>query len=297
MSNNYQIHIDTALVRRLIAEQFPQWAHLPIRPVEFGGWDNRTFHLGDHMSVKLPSGEEYAPKVEKEQYWLPKLAPLLPLPISTPLAMGRPSEDYPYNWSVYKWIDGETASPERITDLSQFARELAKFLCALQKLPLTDNPIKSPEDGERGGPLSAYDSEAREAISALRNRIDSVAVTEIWNEAMASVWQKPPVWVHGDIAIGNLLVKHGKLSAVIDFGGLGIGDPSCDLAIAWTLFKGESRDAFRSAMKIDQATWARGRGWALWKALIVCAGLPGTDPLALAESWRVLDEILADTIF
>ena len=294
MSNNNQIHIDAALVHRLITAQFPEWAHFPVKPVEFGGWDNRTFHLGDHMSVKLPSGDEYAPKVEKERYWLPKLAPSLPLPIPTPLAMGKPNEEYPYNWSVYKWINGDTASLERITNLSEFAISLAAFLCTLQKIGLTDTPIRSPENGERGGPLTAYDSETKEAIIVLGNKIDTVTATEIWNEAIASVWQKPPVWVHGDIAVGNLLVEQGKLSAVIDFGGLGIGDPSCDLEIAWTLFTGESRKTFRTAINLDNNTWARGRGWALWKALIVCAGLPGTNPLAVKESWRILDEILND---
>jgi aminoglycoside phosphotransferase (APT) family kinase protein len=131
MSNHEKIHIDVPLVQRLVAEQFPEWADLEIKPVEFSGWDNKTFHLGKHMTVRLPSHAEYSGQVEKEQYWLPKLAPHLPLPIAMPLAMGKPSASYPLHWSIYKWIEGSTASIERIKDLFQFATALAEFLNAL----------------------------------------------------------------------------------------------------------------------------------------------------------------------
>jgi aminoglycoside phosphotransferase (APT) family kinase protein len=282
-----KIAIDASLVRRLIARQFPQWENLPIKPVEFSGWDNRTFHLGEHMTIRFPCAEEYSKQVEKEQFWLPKLAPLLPLKIPVPIAMGKPGEGYPWHWSVYKWLDGDTASIERINDICQFAIALAEFLVALQQIDTTDGPMAGAQNFYRGGPLAVYDSETRQAIKALGDNPNAKIMIEIWDAALSSTCQGSPVWVHGDIAVGNLLVSGGQLSAIIDFGQLGIGDPACDLAIAWTFFTGESRDAFRAALRLDAATWARGRGWALWKAL--CAPLPGTSPL---EVQRIIGEVL-----
>ena len=288
MSDHDKIPIDVPLVRRLISEQFPEWANLEIRPVKFSGWDNQTFHLGVHMTVRLPSHAEYSGQVEKEQHWLPKLAAHLPLPIAMPLAMGQPGAGYPLHWSIYKWLEGNTASLERIKDLSQFATALGEFLNALQQCDATGAPLAGEHNFYRGGSLAIYDTESREAIENLEDENYAKACTEVWGLALASAWDLPPVWVHGDVAVGNLWVNNGQLSAVIDFGQLGIGDPACDLAIAWTLFRGESREAFRAALKLDSATWARGRGWALWKAL--CWAFPGEKRV----DWRVVDEVLAD---
>jgi aminoglycoside phosphotransferase (APT) family kinase protein len=292
--NKNQITINETLVRHLVATQFPQWKDLSIRAVEQSGWDNRTFHLGEHMLVRMPSAEDYALQVEKEQQWLPKLAPLLPLPIPVPLGLGEPTNDYPWKWSIYAWLPGETATHSRITDLCGFAKNLAQFLIALQRIDSKNGPLPGPHSFYRGGALTTYDDEIRQAINALKGKIDTNAVTEIWEAALATEWTNPPVWVHGDISTGNLLVQNGQLSAVIDFGQLTVGDPACDFAIAWTFFKNKSRDAFRSALSLDNATWARGSGWALWKALIVYAGLSGTNPLEIENSRRVIDEILAD---
>ena len=294
MLNTDKVHIDVSLVRRLIATQFPQWADLPVKLVELSGWDNRTFHLGEQMTARFPSAAEYSPQVEKEHRWLPKLAPLLPLPIPVPLAMGKPAEGYPWHWSIYRWLDGKTASIERINDLYQFATALAEFLVALQQIDATGGPMAGPHNFYRGGPLTTYDAETRQAIAILGDEIDANTVTAVWNAALASTWYGSPVWVHGDVAVENLLIEKGQLSAVIDFGSMGVGDPACDLAIAWTFFKGESRDAFRAAMKLDSATWARGRGWTLWKALIVCAALPGTNSSEIEKSRLIIDEVLAD---
>jgi aminoglycoside phosphotransferase (APT) family kinase protein len=283
--------IDDALVRRLVATQFPQWADLPVRPVAVGGWDNRTFHLGKHMIARLPSAAVYSMQAEKEQHWLPKLAPLLPLPIPTLIAAGEPSSDYPWRWSIYRWIEGEAAALERIGDLSDFAKSLAQFMTALQAIDPTDGPWPGPHNFYRGGPLTTYDREVRQAIAILNDRVDTDAATEVWEAALKTTWERPPVWIHGDLSAGNLLVQAGRLSAVIDFGGLGIGDPSCDLSIAWTLFVGESREAFCAMLPLDPDTWARGRAWTLWKALIVASGLSeNTADEVLA--WRVIDEVL-----
>jgi aminoglycoside phosphotransferase (APT) family kinase protein len=289
-----QVNIDVSLVSQLVTAQFPQWAGLPIRPVEFGGWDNRTFHLGEHMTVRLPSGAAYARQVEKEHRWLPRLAPLLPLPIPVPLALGAPAHGYPWPWSIYRWLEGETAAIERIADLSQFATALAQFLTALQRIDATGGPPPGRHNFFRGGPLAIYDGETRQAIATLDGRIDSDAVTAVWEAALATPWHGSPVWVHGDVSAGNLLVKRGRLSAVIDFGSSGVGDPACDLAIAWTLLDGESRDAFRAALPLDRATWARGRGWTLWKGLITLARHLSTNPVEAGEARRVVDEVLAD---
>jgi aminoglycoside phosphotransferase (APT) family kinase protein len=289
-----KFHIDASLVRRLIGIQFPHWADLPVTPVASGGWDHRTFHLGADMTVRLPSAAAYSQQVEKEQRWLPRLAPFLPLAIPRPLAMGKPAEGYPWNWSVYRWIDGETATIERIADLRAFATTLAEFLAALQRIDATGGPKAGPHNFHRGGKLTTYDAETRQAIAALDGRINADAVMAVWEAALASEWQLPPVWFHGDISVGNLLVKDGRLCAVIDFGSSGVGDPACDLVIAWRFLRGESRDVFRAVLPLDRGTWARGRGWALWKALIVAAGLPGTDPNDVDESRRVIDEIFVD---
>ncbi|EJN04628.1 aminoglycoside phosphotransferase family protein [Phyllobacterium sp. YR531] len=291
------INIDQSLVRRLIAAQFPQWADLAIKPVEFGGWDNRTFHLGDHMTVRLPSAKHYAEQVEKEQFWLPKLARNLPLPIPEPLGLGKPGEGYPWHWSIYRWIDGGTAKFERIADLVQFARALARFLKALQAIDSAGGPLPGQHNFFRGGELAVYDEQTQQALKTLEGRIDTHIAREIWERALKSEWQNPPVWFHGDVSWGNLLTSKGELSAVIDFGTSGIGDPACDLVIAWTMFRGESREMFRQELTLDDATWARARGWALWKAMIILAGMAGTNSPGGGSSRRVIDEIIADHKF
>jgi aminoglycoside phosphotransferase (APT) family kinase protein len=242
-----------------VATQFPQWKDLSIRAVAVGGWDNMTFHLGEHMLVRMPSAVQYTFQVEKEHQWLPILAPLLPLEIPEPLALGEPAEGYPWKWSIYRWLEGKTAASGSIADLCDFAGSLAELLIALERIDATDGPLPGPHNFYRGGTLMTYDSETRQAIAALKGKIDTKTAIEVWEAGLATTWQNPPVWVHGDISAGNLLVQDGRLSAVIDFGQLGIGDPACDLAITWTLFKGESRDIFRTMLSLDADTWARGR--------------------------------------
>lgn len=287
-------HIDAALVRRLIAAQFPQWADLPVRQVEAGGVDNRTFHLGDDMTVRLPSNAGYAPQVDKEHRWLPALAPQLPLPIPAPLGRGVPAEGYPFGWSVYRWIPGAPASVGGIDDLTGFAVALAGFLTALQRVAPAGGPPAGAHSFFRGAPLQTYDAETRRAIDVLRPHIDSDTATAAWEVALGATWIGPPVWFHGDVAAGNLLIRDGRLAAVIDFGCSGVGDPACDVVIAWTLLSGSSRRAFRAGLGVDPATWARGRGWALWKALITWAHYLDTDPVRVADAERVVGRVLAD---
>jgi aminoglycoside phosphotransferase (APT) family kinase protein len=279
-------------VSRLVASQFPQWANLPVREVSLQGWDNRTFRLGDELSVRLPSAAGYVPQIEKEHRWLPRLAPCLPLPIPVPLAKGQPAQGYPTEWSIYRWLPGEPVATACIPDLTRFASDLASFLGALYRIDPDDGPIAGPHSFYRGGPLSTYDAETRRSIDALRDEIDSNLATAIWEEALASTWQEPPVWVHGDVAVANLLVQDGRLSAVIDFGCSAVGDPACDTVIAWTFFSGSSREAFRNKLPVEPGAWTRGRGWALWKALILIAGYLTTDEGKANEARRILTEVL-----
>ncbi len=280
-------------MRNLIATQFPQWRDLPITPVEPGGVDNRTFRLGQGLTVRVPSATGYAPQVDKEHQWLPFLAAKLPLAIPIPVAKGMPALGYPFNWSVYGWLEGETAQPGGINDLSSFAVKLADFLHALQSIDSTGGPLAGAHSFYRGASLAIYEAETLTAIETLAGQIDVDRSRAVWEAARAATWHGPPIWFHGDVAADNLLTKNGNLAAVIDFGCSGVGDPACDLTIAWTLFTGESRKAFRSAVSADGATWARARGWALWKALITLAK-GDTSPVAAAAARRVIEEVLAD---
>lgn len=289
-----ELIIDDTLVRSMIEVQFPQWANLSVRQVARSGWDNRTFHLGDDMLVRMPSAQKYASQVEKEQSWLPKLAPLLPLSIPEPLAMGRPGDGYPYHWSIYRWIEGDIITNDKIGNLNLFATDLAQFLLALQSVDPTKGPSPGWHSFYRGGSLANYDGEVKQAIKVLSEGVDTRCATEVWETALDTTWHKPPVWVHGDVSAGNLLVREGQLVAVIDFGMLAVGDPACDLSIAWTLFEEESRGIFRSLLPLDERTWARGRAWTLWKALIVAAGITDSNTVESAQSCRIIDEVLSD---
>ncbi|MED5017767.1 aminoglycoside phosphotransferase family protein [Paenibacillus chibensis] len=284
-------NIDVTVVKRLIQEQFPDWSELEIKPVTNGGNDNRTFHLGNDMSVRLPSGEAYVPQVEKELKWLPILSKELSLPISTPLARGNPSKEYPFPWTVNKWIDGETLQLQNIHDLSQFAKDLGTFLNELQAIDTRGGPIAGKHNFYRGGNLAVYDPETRDAIKQNKDTLNGSLLNEIWELALNSTWVANPVWVHGDMAPGNILVKDGRLSAVIDFGILGVGDPSCDAAMAWTFFDAPSRKVFRNTLQMDEDTWNRARGWALWKALITYHSNRSSDKAIAEESYRIMKTI------
>jgi aminoglycoside phosphotransferase (APT) family kinase protein len=286
--------IDVSLARRLVDSQFPQWSQLPIRPVELDGWDNRSFRLGSELTIRLPSGDWYAQQVDKEQRWLPVLAPQLPLPIPVPVARGEPEFGFPYAWSVYRWLDGEPAASARIGDLTRFAATLAAFLNALGRVDATGGPAPGQHNFHRGGPLATYEEETFEAIDALGNEVPVEAVKRLWDDATTTSWEREPVWFHGDVATGNLLVRDGQLAAVLDFGSSGVGDPACDTVIAWTFLSGASRDRFRAALDADSGTWSRGRGWALWKALISLVGHLENDSPHAALARRDIEQVLAE---
>ena len=286
--------IDVPLVQLLVAGQFPKWAHLPIRPVKASGHDNSTFRLGSEMSVRMSSAYRYAARVETEQLWLPKLAPHRPLPIPTPLAMGAPAHGYPWSWSVNRWLDGESATIERIDDLSVFAHDLANFLNGLRGIDTAGAPPPGPEKFYRGGDLAVYDAQVRECIDGLQDVVDEKTATAVWEAALDATWREPAVWLHGDVAAENLLVKDGRLFAVIDFGQLATGDPACDVTIAWTFLRGASRDVFRRQLSGNEATWSRGRGWGLWKVLLGVRDSRRTGHVESAKARWVIDDILSE---
>lgn len=293
-SRSPRVEVSVAQVQRLIASQFPQWGHLPVRPVEPGGWDNRTFHLGESMSVRMPSAERYVAQVEKEHRWLPQVAPYLPQRIPRPLAMGDPGQGYPWVWSVYEWLAGDTADTAARGDRVRIAGELAEFLGALHAVDLPgDIPLAGAHNFYRGGELAVYDGETRAALDQLGAQVENGILRDLWEAALKTHWVPKPVWLHGDLSPTNLLVKEGRLSAVIDFGGLGVGDPACDLTIAWTYFSGESRRTFEDGLEVDEETWLRAKAWGVWKSLITL----GDDEVGeekAREAHRVLGEILGN---
>lgn len=290
-----EVDIDASLVRRLLAAQFPRWTGLPVEPVLPWGTDNALYRLGGDMVMRLPRHEPTIGTLHKELRWLSALATRLPLPIPVPLAEGTPAEDYPFPWAVYRWLEGETAAAERIADPRQFATDLAGFITALQQIDPAGGPPPGQHNAFRGVPLTDRDSAVRQSITALRHEIDADLVTAIWEEALrAPEWQGQPVWIHGDLDSRNLLVRNGRLSAVIDFGCLGVGDPACDVMVAWKLFTADARDVFRAQLSVDDATWTRARGWVLSQALIA---LPyytmETNPTLVLEARSWLAEVLA----
>ncbi|WP_344192863.1 aminoglycoside phosphotransferase family protein [Pedococcus aerophilus] len=280
--------IDTALVRRLVADEFPQWAGLPVRPVAVDGWDNRTYRLGDDLSVRLPTHDRYVAAVEKEARWLPVLAPYLPVPVPEVVASGKPGEGYPHPWSVRRWVGGATVSAATVGDdeAQQLALDLADFLGALRAAPANGGPVAGEHCFHRGGDLGVYGEEAREAFGSLEPDLGAGAL-DVFETALTSQWGGEPVWFHGDVATGNLLVRDGRLAAVIDFGTCGIGDPACDLVFAWTFLEGAAREVFRSAVGLDVDTWARARGWAVWKSAVDLEGREVTN-------LRILRDVVAE---
>ncbi|MFJ7962518.1 aminoglycoside phosphotransferase family protein [Streptomyces sp. NPDC096324] len=282
--------IGDALVRRLLAGQFPRWARLPLKRVPSAGTVNALYRLGDDMVVRLPRVADGADDAVKEHAWLPRLAPMLPFPVPEILGLGTPTAEYPWHWSVLRWLDGDTPAPGALTDPGQLAADLGAFVTALRGIDLTGGP-----DAYRGTPLTAVDAETRSAIDDLRGSVDTGAATAAWEEALAApAWTGPPRWLHSDLMPMNLLVRGGRLAAVLDFGTFGTGDPACDFIPAWNLLPVAVRPAFREAAGADDSGWARGRGWALSMALVQLPYYRVTNPVIAGNAEHVIREVLAE---
>lgn len=290
-----EIPTDGETVRRLLASQFPQWAELYIRLVVSGGTSNAIYRLGDDMAVRLPLRPSYADQAALEFRWLPKLAPHLPVPIAVPLALGAPDEHFPLPWSVCTWLDGNVADPGRIADPVAFAADLSAFVRALRVIDPAGGPAPRSANSGRGAPLAVRDGAVRAALARLEDTIDVAAAAAIWEDSLrAPSWSGPPTWIHGDLNAGNLIMRDGRLVGVIDFGSLAVGDPACDLLAAWYALPAVARPIFRAALEADDASWSRGRGWALSMALIALPYYRDSNPAMVTNALRVIADVLAE---
>jgi aminoglycoside phosphotransferase (APT) family kinase protein len=291
-----EVDTDAGLVGRLIATQFPDWAELPVEPVAQRGTDNALYRLGEKLVVRLPGRERPSIALQKEVRWLPHLAPQLPLAVPVPVATGAPAEGFPFPWAVYTWLPGENATPERVGDVGQAATDLAEFIAALQRIDASDGPTPDAHNVGRGEPLAERDEDARNAIAKVGSAIDAELVTASWETALAAPeWDRPGVWLHGDLDSRNLLALGGRISAALDWGCLGVGDPACDVMVAWKMLDADARERFRSELAVDDATWARAGGWALSQAVgALSYYTTETNPVLFREAERWLAEVLAD---
>ncbi len=287
-----EVPIDTGLVSRLVRDQFPDWADLPIERIDSGGTVNAIFRMGTDLAARLPLAEWGVPAIETEFVWSPRLAPHLPLVVPIPIARGRPGASYPFPWAVHRWLDGEMATDHTVPDLRRAATDVANFVKAFQGI----DTAGAPANTRRGVPLVTADQATRAAIGQLGGVVDMETVTAAWERALAAPdWERPPVWTHGDLWHSNLLAGDGRITAVIDFGGVGVGDPAIDMIVAWSLLDAYSRPVFRSELGVDDATWERGRGWAISMAAQAIPYYVETNPIIVQNGHRMIEAVLSNT--
>jgi aminoglycoside phosphotransferase (APT) family kinase protein len=285
-----EVDIDAGLVGRLVADQFPQLTGLPISAVQSTGTVNAIYRLGDHLYARLPRVQAWAQDLDREWHWLPTLAPQLSLRVPEPVGRGHPGSSYPFAWAIYRWIDGQPYADALVDDEHQAANDLAQFVVELRRI----DPVGVPRGGRR--PLRELDAVTRAAINSARGVIDSDAATAAWERALqAPAWRGTPVWSHTDLLRPNLLVRDGRLCAVIDFGGAGVGDPAADVIAAWSVFSQTGRGVFRGALEVDDGTWNRARGFALHQAALIIPYYGATNPGFVAPAKRTVEEVLADS--
>jgi aminoglycoside phosphotransferase (APT) family kinase protein len=284
-----EVDIDADLVGRLVAEQFPELAELPIGEVRSTGTVNAIYRLGDHLYARLPRVRGWARDLDNELRWLPRLGPQLPLRIPEPVGRGRPGSSYPFSWAIYGWIDGQPYADELVDDERQAAKELARFVVDLRRI----DPSGAPRGGRK--PLRELDVVTRAAIDSARGVIEGDAATAAWERALrAPAWAGTPVWVHCDLLRPNVLVRDGRVFSVIDFGSAGVGDPAADVIAAWSVFGRAGRGVFRAALEVDDGTWERARGFALHQAALIVPYYGETNPGFVASARRTIGEVLAD---
>lgn len=287
-----EIDIDECLVHALLKSQCPHWANFPLKALVSSGTDNALFRLGSEYVVRLPRIEwatgSINKSINKEYEWVPKIARFLKIPISEPLFKGNPYKSYPWPWTVTKWNEGHNPNFEKENEYELLAKDLACFLNELHGIKLANGP-----SSRRGISLKGVDEETKTALGELEGEVDIQAVTSLWKQ-LSSVpsWSNAPVWVHGDFLPGNILVQNNRLSAVIDFSDVGIGDPACDLVIAWSLLRSRSRKIFREHLEnIDDSTWERGRGWALSIALIMLPYYKNTNSALTSLARKMIENV------
>jgi aminoglycoside phosphotransferase (APT) family kinase protein len=285
-----ELPVDVALVRALLEEHFPEWAALPLERVASFGTDNALYRLGDELLVRLPRIDWATRDIEKDARWLDQLRPLLPVAIPELLATGTPGCGYPWTWGIYRWLEGENPVVGAIARPDELARDVGRFVAAVRRLGIRDT-----RPGSRAGLLIERDAEVRGAISEVADEFDAAAVEAVWERALrAPAWATPPVWTHGDLLRGNLLLREGRLHAVIDWSLLGVGDPACDAIVAWSVLSGETRETFRIEAGFDDATWLRGQGWAVCCGLLQIPYYSVTNPELADNGRRMVREVLAE---
>lgn len=283
-----EVAIDAALVARLLADQCPDVAQLPIREVRSTGTVNAVYRIGEQLAARVPRVERWAADLSRELTWLPVLGPRLTLPVPRPVFAGTPTVYYPMPWAVYEWIDGSPYAGNRV-DEALAARDLAAFVAALRRV----DPAGAPRAGRR--PLRELDADTRDAITASADVIDAPAAMTVWDAALsATEWSGNPVWIHADLLPPNLLVHDGRLRAVIDWGGAGVGDPAADVIAAWSVFGPAGRRVFREALDVDDDTWNRARGFALHQAAAIIPYYRRSNPDFVTMAARTIAEAVGD---
>jgi aminoglycoside phosphotransferase (APT) family kinase protein len=283
-----EVGVTAGLVRRLVADQFPQWSELPVEPVASSGTDNALFRLGSDLVARFPRIHWAVDDVAKEQHWLPRIAPRVPLRVPMPVALGAPDFGYPHAWSVYEWMPGRNPTAADVDDT--FIRDLADFVIALHGIEVDEPPI-----GTRGVTIVSRDDHTRNALANCVGLVDVPAVEAVWSHLMrTAISDYDPVLLHADLTAGNLLVVDGRLSAVIDFGALVHGDPAVEVLSAWELFDPAQRETYRTALRMDEVTWNRGAAWALSIALVALPYYVDTAPAIATRSRTVIAEVLAE---
>ncbi len=287
-----ELDIDEHLVKKLLADQFPEWAHLPVKRISSSGTDNAIFKFGDDTLIRVPRRADMLDTLQRQEKWVNPMAVHLPLAVPTLIAYGNPQDSFPWHWGIYSWIEGDNLYNNSTLDLNQAALDLAKFINKLQAFDSTNAPRSW-----RGVTLKSRDAEVRKAIDALKDEIDVQKITDVWNRCISvAEWDKDSVWIHADLLPTNILAQNGKLAGIIDFDGFGVGDPAVDLLPAWSIFTAESRDIFRKQLCVDDATWMRGCGWALSLAIIAIPYYRNTNSVLVAIAHKIIQELLSDVI-
>ena len=285
-----EVTINISIVQHLLETQFPRWADLPIFLLSAGGTENVLYRLGEHLVMRLPRITDAVAPLEKDTKWLSVLAPHLPLEIPQQLAVGQPCAQYPFAWGVYQWLEGTDVQAKPLLNFDQLALDLAGFILALQKIKI---PASAPLS--RGLPLYFEDAAVRQSMALLPAEFQPEILEQIWTKAVAApLWNGKPVWSHGDLHGANLLGQNGKLSAVIDFGGLGVGDPVFDYASAWQVLDVSSRAIFREALQLDEVTWLRACGKALRSAALAYPYYLRTNSVLTGIARYSIQQILLD---
>ncbi|MGW4497946.1 aminoglycoside phosphotransferase family protein [Micromonospora sp. NPDC004336] len=290
-----QIDVPVDVVTALVADQFPRWRGLPVRPIASHGTVSALFRLGEDIVLRFPLRPGLDPELlddlRREQESARRIAAHVPLQVPEPLALGEPGEGYPGPWTAYRWIPGETASADGIGDPVGFAHDLADFVRALHGM---DTGGRAWDGRTRGGPLPARDDYVRRCLAKSGHLVDTSRLAPVWQECRdAAPHGGPDVWIHADLMPGNLLVRDGRLAAVIDLETVCVGDPAVDLMPAWNLLPPHARESYRRALGVDDATWARGRGWALVQAIGALFYYVDTNPVMADTARHTLDAVLS----